>query len=82
MKKDNKKARLFLKYPYMHFQLLLSRNQSSFHWNKQTMEVLPPFLNLAMSRGRASTNQTFFAGEVAFDFCQRVGHGLRPIFML
>ena len=33
------------------------------------MEVLPRFLNLAMSRGRASTNQTFFAGEVAFAFC-------------
>ena len=27
----------------MHLQLILSRNFTSFHWNKQTMEVLPPF---------------------------------------
>ena len=54
--------------------------QSSFHWNKQTMEVLPPFLNLAMSRGRASTNQTFFAGEVAFAFCHHA-HALVTLYV-
>ena len=27
----------------MHLQLILSRNLSSFHWYKQTMDVLPPF---------------------------------------
>ena len=51
-----------------------------FHWNKQTMEVLPRFFNLAMSRGRASTNQTFFAGEVAFAFCHHA-HALVTLYV-
>ena len=40
---------------------LISRNKSSFRWNKQTMEVLPPCW--ISTRGHVSTNQTFFAGE-------------------
>ena len=42
----------------MHLQLILSRNKSSLNYGG-----IAAILNLAMSRGRASTNQTFFAGE-------------------
>ena len=42
----------------MHLQLILSRNKSSLNDGG-----IAAILNLAMSRGRPSTNQTFFAGE-------------------
>ena len=44
----------------MHLQLILSRNLLSTGINYGGIAAI---LNLAMSRGRASTNQTFFAGE-------------------
>ena len=42
----------------MHLQLILSRNKSSLNDGG-----IAAILNLAISRGRTSTNQTFFAGE-------------------
>ena len=42
----------------MYLQLILSRNKSSLNDGG-----IAAILNLAMSRGRPSTNETFFAGE-------------------